>query len=134
MKNDTYWSFNKPGDEYWNNDLCDTMEEAEAEGRKWAREHGLSAFVIGECKYVPIPTEINLDELFENLDDEYFEEAEADEYDFYPYWDSRTPENAEHRERLSTRITEALEEYVKTAKITSSRYSVVNIYRVEVEE
>lgn len=134
MDANTYWSFNKPGDEYWNNDLCGTTEEAEAEGRKWAKEHGLSAFVIGECKYVPIPTVADIDKLFEMLDEDYFNEAEMDDYDFCPYWDSRTPENAEHRERLSTRITEALEEYVKTAKITSSRYSVVNIYRVEVEE
>lgn len=22
MNTNTYWSFNKPGDEYWNNDLC----------------------------------------------------------------------------------------------------------------
>ena len=134
MDTNTYWSFNKPGDEYWNNDLYDTIEEAKAEGRKWAKEHGVSAFVIGECKHVPIPTEINLDELFENLDDEYFEEAEADDYDFCPYWDSRTPKNAEHRERLSTKITEALKEYVEATKITSSRYRVTKIYRLEVEE
>lgn len=133
MDANTYWSFNKPGDEYWNNDLCDTMKEAEVEGRKWAKEHGLSAFIIGECKYVPIPTEINLDELFENLDDEYFEEAEVDEYDFYPYWDSRTPENEEYMKRLSTKITEALKEYVEAAKITTPYYRVTDTYRVEVE-
>ena len=134
MDTNTYWSFNKPGDEYWNNDLCDTMEEAKAEGRKWAKEHGFSAFVVGKCESILIPTKIDIDSLFERLDENYFNEAEVDDYDFCPYWDSRTPENAEHIERLSTRITEALEEYVKTAKITSSRYSVVNIYRVEVEE
>ncbi|MBU5306078.1 hypothetical protein [Eubacterium callanderi] len=134
MDANTYWSFNKPGDEYWNNDLCDTMEEAEAEGRKWAKEHGLSAFVIGECKYVPIPTVVDLDDLFERLDYDYFYLNEIDDYDFYPYRDSDTPENGEHRKRLSAKMTEALKEYVEAAKITSSRYSVVNIYRVEVKE
>lgn len=134
MDANTYWSFNKPGDEYWNNELCDTMEEAEAEGRKWAKENGFSAFMVGKYELIQIPTVVDLDDLFERLDYDYFCINEMDDYDFYPYQDSITPENAEHRERLSTRITEALEEYVKTAKITSSRYSVVNIYRVEVEE
>lgn len=134
LTNTALWSFNRIGDDCWVHDLCDSKEEAETIGRIWAKENGFSAFMVGKCKCIPIPTEIDIESLFEMLDKDYFNEAEMDDYDFCPYWDSRTPENAEHRERLSTRITEALEEYVKTAKITSSRYSVVNIYRVEVEE
>lgn len=134
LTNTALWSFNRIGDDCWVHDLCDSKEEAETIGRTWAKENGFSAFMVGKCKCIPIPTEIDIESLFEMLDKDYFNEAEMDDYDFCPYWDSRTPENAEHRERLSTRITEALEEYVKIAKITSSRYSVVNIYRVEVEE
>lgn len=134
MNTNTYWSFNKPGDEYWNNDLCDTMEEAEVEGRIWAKAEGLSAFVIGKCEYFSIPTVVDLDDLFERLDCDYCCLNEIDDYDFYPYRDSDTPENGDHRKRLSAKMTEALKEYVEAAKITSSYYRVVNIYRVEVEE
>lgn len=132
MDKNTYWSFNKPGDEHWNNDLYDTIEEAEVEGRIRAKAEDLSAFVIGKCEPVPIPTAVNIDELFEMLDENYFNEAEMDDYDFSPYWDSRTPENAEHRERLSAKITEALKEYVEAAKITSSYYRVTDISRAMV--
>lgn len=134
MDTNTYWSFNKPGDEYWNNDLCDTMEEAEAEGRKWAKAEGLDTFVIGECEYFSIPTVVDLDDLFERLDYDYYCSNELDDYDFYPYQDSAIADNEGHRKRLSAKMTEALKEYVEAAKIMSSRYRVVNTYTVEVEE
>ncbi|WP_195267506.1 helix-turn-helix transcriptional regulator [Eubacterium sp. 1001713B170207_170306_E7] len=68
------------------------------------------------------------------LDEDYFSEPEVNGYDFSPYWDSRTPENAEHRERLSKKITDALKEYVEATKIMSPYYRITDTYRVEVEE
>lgn len=132
MKNNIYWSFNRIGDDCWVHDLCDSKEEAETIGRTWAKENGLSAFMVGKCECIPIPTEIDIESLFEMLDKDYFNEAEMDDYDFCLYWDSRTPENAEHRERLSTKITGALKEYVEAAKITSSYYRVTDISRAMV--
>lgn len=134
MDTNTYWSFNRIGDDCWVHDLCDSAEEAEAEGCDWAKEWSFSAFVVGKCECTPIPTKINIASLFEMLDEDYFNEAETDDYDFRPYWDSITLENAEHRERLSAKITEALKEYVETAKIVSVNYRVTDTYRVEVEE
>lgn len=133
MNTNTYWSFNRIGDDCWVHDLCDTKEEAESIGRAWAKKCGFSAFAVGKCECIPIPTEIDIDSLFEMLDEDYFNEAEMDDYDFCPYWDSRTPENAEHGERLSTKITEALKEYVEAAKITGSNYKVTRTYKIEVE-
>lgn len=134
MKNDIHWSFNYINNEYWNNGSYSTKEEAEEAGRIWAKEEGLTAFEVGRCEHIPIPTVVDLDELFERLDYDYFYLNEIDDYDFYPYQDSNMPENEEHRKRLSAKTTEALEEYVEAAKITSSYYRVVNIYRVEVEK
>lgn len=134
MKNDTHWSFNYINNEYWNNDSCDSKEKAEELGRIWAKEEGLVAFEVGECAHIPIPTVVDLDELFERLDCDYFYSNEIDDCDFYPYQGSNTPENEEHLKRLSAKMTEALKEYVEAAKITSSYYRVVNIYRVEVEK
>lgn len=134
MDTNIYWSYNRIGEEYWGHDLCDSKEEAEAEGHDWAKEWELSAFVVGKCEYTPIPTKINIPTLFEMLDEDYFNEAEIDDYEFRPYWDSITPENAEHRERLSAKITEALKEYVDAAKIVSVNYRVADTYRVVVEE
>lgn len=134
MKNDTHWSFNYINDEYWNNDSYDSKEEAEESGRIWAKEEGLIAFEVGRCEHIPIPTVVDLDDLFERLDYDYFYSNEFDDYDFYPYQGSATSENEKHRKRLSAKITEALKEYVEATKITSSYYRVVNIYRVEVEE
>lgn len=133
MDTNTYWSFNRIGDDCWVHDLCDTKEEAETIGRTWAKENGLSAFMVGKCEPIPIPIKIDIDSLFEMLDEDYFNEAEMDDYDFCPYWDSRTPENAKHRERLSTKITEALKEYVEAAKITGSNYRVTSTYKIGVE-
>lgn len=132
MKNNIYWSFNRIGDDCWVHDLCDTKEEAETIGRIWAKKCGFSAFAVGKFEGIHIPTVVNIDELFEMLDENYFNEAEMDDYDFSPYWDSRTPENAEHRERLSAKIADALEEYVKAAKITSPYYRVTDISRAMV--
>lgn len=132
--NSEFWSFNRIDDECWVHDLCDSKEEAETIGRIWAKKCGFSAFMVGKCECTPIPTEIDIDSLFEMLDEDYFNEAEMDDYDFSPYWESRTPENAEHKERLNAKITEALKEYVEAAKITSSFYRVTQIYKVEVEE
>lgn len=134
MDANTYWSFNYINDEYWNNDSYDSKEEAEESGRIWAKEEGLIVFEVGRCEHIPIPTVVDLDDLFERLDYDYFYSNEFDDYDFYPYQGSATSENEKHRKRLSAKITEALKEYVEAAKITSSYYSVVNIYRVEVEE
>lgn len=134
MDTNIYWSYNRIGEEYWGHDLCDSKEEAEAEGHDWAKEWGLSAFVVGRCEYIPIPTEISIASLFGMLDEDYSSEAETDDYDLSPYWDSWTPENAEHRERLSAKITEALKEYVDATKITSPYYRVTDTYTVEVEE
>ncbi|WP_133965162.1 hypothetical protein [Eubacterium limosum] len=134
MKSGTHWSFNYINDEYWNNDSYDSKEEAEDAGRIWAKEEGLIAFEVGECEYVPIPTVVDLDDLFERLDYDYFYSNEFDDCDFYPYQDSVTLESEVYRKKLSAKITEALEEYVEAAKITSSHYRVVNMYRVEVEE
>jgi len=134
MDTNIYWSFNYIGDECWGHDLFDSVEDAEAEGRDWAKEWGISEFVVGKCEYTPIPTKINIPTLFEMLDEDYFNEAEIDDYEFRPYWDSITPENAEHRERLSAKITEALKEYVDATKITSPYYRVTDTYTVEVEE
>lgn len=131
MKNDTRWSFNYIDDEYWNQDLYDSKEEAEEAGRTWVKEQGLIAFEVGRCERIPIPTVVDLDDLFERLDYDYFYSNEFDEYDAYPYQDSDTPENGEHRKRLSAKITEALKEYVEAAKITSSCYKVMSMYRVE---
>lgn len=134
MKNDTHYSFNYINNECWNNDSYDSKEEAEESGRIWAKEEGLIAFEVGRCEPAPIPTMVDLDDLFYRLDCDYFYLNEIDDCDFYPYQDSNTPENREHQERLSAKITEALEEYIEAAKITSSYYRVVNIYRVEAEE
>lgn len=132
MKNESFWSYNYVNNEFWNNDLCDTKEEAEAEGRIWAKEQDIDMFEVGMCEEVPIPTEIDIDYLFEKLDETYFDNTEMDGYDFSPYWESRTPENAEHIEALSAKITEALEEYVAAAKVTSHCYRVAKKFRVEV--
>lgn len=129
-----FWSFNEIGNDWWGNDLYDTKEEAVAEGKKWAKESGLSKFNIGQCRYVQIPTEIDIDYLFEKLDERYIENAEMDDDDFSPYWESRTPENVEHRKRLSTKVSKALKEYVEYTKITSHHYRIVRVYEVEVEE
>lgn len=126
-----YWSFNEIGNDWWGNDLYATMEEAEAEGWKWAKERGLDAFVIGKCEFVPIPTKVDLYGLFEELDYEYFQEAEVDDYDFSLYWDSVKPENEENLKRLSAKITEALEEYIEAAKITSPFYKITHTWKVK---
>lgn len=133
MDTNTYWSFNYINNEYWNNDSYDSKEEAEESGRILAKEEGLIAFEVVRCEHIPIPTVVDLDDLFERLDYDYFYSNEFDDYDFYPYQGSATSENEKHRKRLSAKITEALKEYVEAAKITSSYYRVVNTYRVSVQ-
>lgn len=131
--NEEQWSFNVEGNDLWENDLYDTREEAENNGRNWAIEKGLARFAVGKFECVPIPTEMYIDNIFENLDDEYCNACCNPDADLEPFYESNIPENKEAQERLSEKIREAIQAYVNEVGIISNWYRTVESQIIEID-
>lgn len=126
------WSFGAEDNDLWGNDLYDTREETEKNGRDWAIENGLAQFVVGKFEPVPIPTDIELENLFESLDNRYYNACGNPDADLEPFYESDTPENKEAQERLLKKLSEAIQEYVDEAGIVSNWLEVVETKIIEV--
>lgn len=130
--NEEQWSFEKENVEDWRHELYDTLEEAEKNGQEWAIEKGLERFAVGKFEPVPIPTDIELENLFESLDNRYYNACGDPDADLGPFYESDTPENKEAQERLSKKLSETIQEYVDEAGIVSNWLEVVETKIIEV--
>lgn len=128
-----HWSYKKNDEYFWTYDICDTKEEALKEGRIWAKQEGIKEFVVQELETVPIPTELDIEDIFYYLDTKYDEQC-GDDGSRYIFYDTMEEKNNEHLKKLNGKIKEAIEEYIKAVGIKSNWFSVIDEYLVFTED
>jgi len=122
------WSFNKSDDEYWNNDVFDTKEEAEKAAVEHGKENGYTEIDVGMCAYLPLPCYVDPDDILERLNEQYAEDA-GGEYDDDLYSDVKK----EDLDWLEEEMSKVVQEFHKRADIKSIWYTVTNIHSIEIE-
>lgn len=124
------WSFEREGADLWDQESYDTREEAVDAGKAWAKEEGLKQFVVGKCVDVPIPTELSLEDAFNELDDQYYYNCGNPDADYTPFSESDIGENKLAKKRLEEKLSKAIQEYIDEVGITGRWYNIEDVYTV----
>ena len=122
------WSYNRPNDEVWNCGLFDTREEAVKEAIWYGKEYGYKEMEVGVCTLLPLPCYVDIDDILENLNQQYEEDA-GEIYDDDLYSDVVK----EDSDWLEEELSKVIHEFHKRAGVKSKWYTVANIQRVKVE-
>lgn len=121
------WTFNEQDDGCWNHDDYATKEEA----INAAREHlcdDQPVMYVGQCKTVPLPTYVDVDFMFEQLNERHAEECF--EYDDFLF-DGISEED---RKWLEKRLEGLVAEFYKRTGIESHQFVMENIEKVRWEK
>ena len=107
---DGRWTFNESEDGLWSNDDFETREEAiEAAQEYFCSDQEI--MYVGKCEVVPLPTYIDVDDIFERLNEHYSEDCF--EYDDYLFEDV----SKEDREWLEGKLQDLMREFYKKQKL-----------------
>ena len=120
------WMFYEQDDGCWCYEAYNTREEAiEA-----AKEHlcdDQPIMYIGQCQTVPLPTYIDVDVVFEKLDEQYGEECfECGDFLFNDV-------KIKDYQWLEKRLAEVITEFYRKAGIESQQFIMTNVEEIEWE-
>lgn len=121
------WTFNETEDGLWCHGDFETKEEAIEEAKVYFSEDDQEEIYIGQCKTVPLPTYIDVDDIFEQLNEHYSEDCF--EYDDYLFEDV----NKEDREWLEGKLQDLMLEFYKKFDIKSTQYTMINIEKISLK-
>lgn len=107
------WTWNRERDYYWGNGMFDTKEEAVQE----AKNSGYTDFYIGECETIPLRVDVDPDRILEELDENYHDDSDCDEYIYEDVSD-------EDRKWLADRLSDLMYEFHERAKIEPRWFKV----------
>ena len=82
MKMQDKWTFNSERDGHWNHDDFETKEEAIEAAREYL-DNEQTEMYIGQCDVVPLPNYVDVDDIFERLNDLYADECFECEDDLF---------------------------------------------------
>ena len=116
------WAFNETEDGLWSNEMFDTKEEA-IEGAKDYLEDDASQEVmyIGQCVTISLPTYVDVDSIFDRLNENYAEECY--EYDDYLF-DDVTKKDSDW---LEGKFADLVKEFYEKIGFKSTQYTIDNI-------
>ena len=116
------WTYNECEDSYWNNELFGTKEELISILKKdyLHKEYNHEVY-IGKCVKVALPTYVDVDSIFEKLNENYAEECF--EYDDYLF-DDVTREDAKW---LEEKMSDLMQEFYKKIGLVSPCYTIEDI-------
>lgn len=120
---DGKWSFNETEDGLWYHEGYDTKEEAiEAAKKYFCNEQEI--MYVGRCETVPLPTYIDVDDIFERLNEHYAEDCF--EYDNYLFYDVKK----EDYDWLEHKLQDLMLEFYEKAGVKSGEFTIVNIFEI----
>jgi hypothetical protein len=120
---DGRWTFNETEDGLWWHEDFETKEEAIEEAKIYLCEDQEEMY-IGQCETVPLPNYIDIDDIFEQLNEHYSEDCfEYDDYIFEGV-------GKEDREWLETKLQNLMNEFYEKTGIKSTQYTMVNIEKI----
>lgn len=122
---DGQWSWNYPNNDWWNHDLFDTKEEAVADAKENYEVHNEN-ICVGQCYRIPLPTCIDTDMLFEDLDNQYHEDSDDDDFLFEDV-------TKEQGLELEDELEKVLKKFYKKINLQSPSWSVNHIETVYVD-
>ena len=119
---DGRWTFNNKDYGFWPHEDFATKEEA----IKAARDYwGNEAYVyVGQIEVVALPTYVDVDSIFEQLNDTYAENCS--EYDDFLFTDVKT----EDHQWLEAKLRDLIQEFYEKAGIKSTQFVIENMERV----
>lgn len=121
------WTFNESEDGLWSNDDFETKDEAIEEAKAYLSENDQEEMYIGQCETVLLPTYIDVDDIFEQLDEHYSEDCF--EYDDYLFEDV----SKEDREWLEGKLRDLILEFYQKAKIKSTQYTMTKVDKISLK-
>ena len=121
------WSWNERDSECWTHGTFDTKEEAieDAYGCKEMIKRGLSdtdevIIHIGQCEYIPLRTDLDVDRELEYLDELYCDDSGCDYYIYEGVSD-------EDKKWLEQKLSAVMEEFHKRIGMKSCWFRIVNM-------
>lgn len=120
------WTFNESEDGLWSNEDFETIEEAiDAAKEYFCSEQ--EVMYIGRCEVVSLPIYIDVDDIFEQLNEHYSEDCF--EYDDYLFEDVKK----EDREWLEGKLQDLMVEFYKKTGIKSEQYTMINVEKISMK-
>ena len=119
------WTFNESEDGYWSNEDFETREEAIEAAKEYAEENLIEfPMYIGKCEIVPLPTYVDTDDIFEQLNEHYSEDCF--EYDDYLFEDV----SKEDQKWLEGKLQDLMLEFYKKTGIKSEQFTMANVKEI----
>lgn len=116
---DGRWTFNTTDCGFWSHEGFATKEEAIKAAKDF---YGNEAYVyVGQCKMVPLPTYVDVDGIFEQLNDTYAEDCS--EYDDFLFTDVKT----EDHQWLEAKLQDLIQEFYEKAGVKSTQFVIENM-------
>ena len=122
---DGRWTFNDCEDGLWCHEDFETKQEAIDEAK--ADYYEYEEIYVGQCEVVPLPTYIDVDDIFEQLNEHYAEDCF--EYDDYLFEDIKK----EDREWLEGKLQELINEFYKKTGIKSKHSTMINVEKISMK-
>ena len=114
------WTFNEQECDLWGHDYYDTKEEAIKAAREYLCDDQQEMY-IGKCYTVPLPTDVDVDSLFEQLNERYIENCFEWNDDLF------NGVSSEDQEWLEGKMQDLLTEFYKKANIESPCFTIHDI-------
>lgn len=120
------WTFNETDDGIWSHDDFETREEAIEEAKIYLCEDQ-EVMYVGQCEVVALPTYIDVDDVFDQLNEHYGEQCF--EYDDYLFEGVKE----EDQDWLTDKLKELMLEFYKRAGIEGTHYIMVKVEAIWME-
>lgn len=115
------WTWNTVKSDFWGNRTFDTREEAIEE----ARQNGNTDFYIGECEFIPLRTDADIDRIMEELDEMYSSDSGCDDY----IYDGVSEDD---RKWFEEKLQQLVEEFHERANIKPNWFKVVSEQHIKI--
>ena len=132
-KPEEIWSWNEVDYENWSHGIFDSREEAledaldNIEEIKSYLSTDTPTIYLGRCEYVPLPTSIDSEKIFWDLDEQYCDETGCEDYIFEGVTDEQT-------EWLEDKLSDLMLEFYTRIGLKSSWFNVVEQEEIDLCE
>lgn len=132
-KKEELWSWNETDDELWSHGTFDSREDALQDALsnideiKSYLETDSPTIYIGKCEYIPLPTSIDSEQILWNLDEQYSEETNCEDYLY-----ENTSE--EHILWLEDKLSDVITEFHNRIGLKPTYWTVNAVEKVDLSE
>ena len=123
MKMQDKWMFNECENGLWCGDDFETKEEAIEASKEYLSDEQTEMFV-GQCDIVPLPLYVDVEDVFERLNEMYSEECFEHDGDLFE------DVKKEDYEWLENEFKKVMNKFYKRTKIKSTNFTIKNIQRI----